>query len=156
MCEQTVLYGDRKTNDRFPKTKFKISKTFLVIRIALTWHTLTRPPPHPPPPPPFEYGSSFFFFGSFLNTTIIHETAQLRLLSCQSVLFLAKTRPRTQFSSCDRRTNSAVVEQRDRRNGESVHFRFRAEASGGESATPFRPRANNEKIARTSRSFSAS
>ena len=68
----------------------------------------------------------FFFFGSFLNTSIIHKTAQLRPLSCQSVLFLAKTRSRTRFSSCDRRTNCAVVEQRDRRNGESVHFRFRA------------------------------
>ena len=52
LCEQTVLYGDRKTNDRFPKTKFKISKTFLVIRVALTWHTLTRPPVPPSPPPP--------------------------------------------------------------------------------------------------------
>ena len=87
-------------------------------------HTPARPIP---PPPSFEYGSSFFlFFGSFLNTSIIHKTAQLRPLSCQSVLFLAKTRSRTRFSSCDHRTNSAVVEQRDRRNGESVHFQFRA------------------------------
>ena len=56
--------GRPETNDRFPKTKFKISKTFLVIQITLTWvkwHTLTRPPA-PSPPPPFEYGSSFYYF----------------------------------------------------------------------------------------------
>ena len=47
MYEQTVLYGDRKTNDRFPKTKFKISKTFLVIRVTLTWHTHTPARPIP-------------------------------------------------------------------------------------------------------------
>ena len=86
-------------------------------------HSHARPP-HPPPPPSNTVVP--FFFGSFLNTSIIHKTAQLRPLSCQSVLFLVKTRSRTRFSSCDRRTNSAVVEQRDRRNGESVHFRCRA------------------------------
>ena len=62
-------------------------------------HTAARPNP----PPPLRIREFLFFFGSFLNTTIIHKTAQLRPLSCQSVLFLAKTRSRTGFSSCDRR-----------------------------------------------------
>ena len=62
MCKQTVLYGDRKTNDRFPKTKFKISKTFLVIRVTLTWHTLTRPSAPSPPPPLSNTVVPCFFF----------------------------------------------------------------------------------------------
>ena len=61
--EQTALYGDRKTNDRFPKTKFKISKTFLVIRVTFTWHTLTRSPAlSPPPPTPSNTVVPFFFW----------------------------------------------------------------------------------------------
>ena len=32
-------YWRPEKNDRFPKTKFKILKTFLVIRVTLTWHT---------------------------------------------------------------------------------------------------------------------
>ena len=102
--------GERTTGFRKRNSKFEnLSRNINLAR---------------PPPPPLENGSSFFC--SFLNTSIIHETA--RPLTCNSVLFLTKTRSRTRFSSCDRRINSAVVERRDCRNGKSVQFRFRAQA----------------------------
>ena len=54
--------GKRTTADRFPKTKFKISETFLGIRVTLILHTLARTPaPLPPPPPPSNKVVPFFF-----------------------------------------------------------------------------------------------
>ena len=120
-CKAT---GKRTTG--FRKRNSNFLKPFSFTRNVNLAHSHTAARPIPPPPPPSSNTVVPFFFGSFLNTSIIHKTAQLRPLSCQSVLFLVKTRSRTRFSSCDRRTNSAVVEQRDRGNGESVHFRFRA------------------------------
>ena len=57
MCEQTVLHGDRKTNDRFPKTKFKISKRFLLSRNVNLAHSHT-----PAPPPPSKTVVPFVFW----------------------------------------------------------------------------------------------
>ena len=42
----------RPENERqVSENEIKISKTFLVIRVTLPWHTLTRPPAPSPPPP---------------------------------------------------------------------------------------------------------
>ena len=123
-CANKRYSGDRKTNDRFPKTKFKISKTFLVIRVTFNLaHSHTPARPIPPPPPSNTIVP--FLFGSFLNTSIIHKTTQLRPLSCQSVFFSGEDKIEDSIFILQS-SNSAVVEQRDRRNGESVHFRFRA------------------------------
>ena len=88
-------------------------------------HTPARPIP-PPPPPISNTVVPFLFLDSFLKTTINHENCSAPTVELPVSSFSGEDKIEESIFILRLSNKQCCSRARDRRNGESVHFRFRA------------------------------